>query len=185
MNDLLSRLGLYILIADLWLVLKIERASHWVTRLTGWSVFLQKRAVAACTMVVIVLYTIREARSAKPSWPFVIWMFLCSLIQLRDATYGSRLDGRIAEDAENGLMNRNKMLLPFTFLRIMWSIWQTIFFLTFLSAGPFRWDILLWGQLIWLNMYLEAVDPLPPCKGKVKEWLSSLGRKPVPVGVEA
>lgn len=36
-----------------------------------------------------------------------------------------------------------------------------------------------------LYIYFVNVDPLPPCRGKVREWLASFRRAPLPVSVES
>ncbi len=81
---------------------------------------------------------------------------------------------------------RNPRRVRDSFLRILFLM------LSVLLLGPFLltyinlriWSVLLMYSLIVLTtivLYLLACDPLPPCTGKVTEWLGQLFQSPAPV----
>jgi len=80
---------------------------------------------------------------------------------------------RLAQGLANPRKNKARhiiyRLLGFFILGV-WNSWQCISYNQYLVLG------ISW--LLWVDEYLEACDPLPPCRGKIQEFFQSFFLKP-------
>jgi len=88
----------------------------------------------------------------------------------------------------NGLANPRKIDLGWRYNRLAMLFITSCFILlsfTRKMEGIGRYDILFLILFLFL-CWLISVDPLPPCTGKVKEWLANFGKRQVltPIKIE-
>lgn len=157
---------------DQFLLNKIEKFCHRFQQLTGkTNIFL---ALLTCFMYLAFFVAIMIA-SKRPTSVFLwINLFMGSLYILfyplreRDAFY------RISK----GFSNPHKIDFFCKLLRK--------FSLIFLFVNLFclQWLVLGGTLFLCLFFYLDSCDPLPPCRGKIREMIDAFFARPIPVPVK-
>ncbi|MBI2120863.1 MAG: hypothetical protein HYT94_04535 [Parcubacteria group bacterium] len=82
----------------------------------------------------------------------------------------------------HGLSNPSKINIIHRFIRLNFIVATPIFVL--LPIPEIQIYDKVFELLLTLFIFFMDCDPLPPCKGKVKEWLASFGKKPVLVPIK-
>ncbi len=172
---------------DRAIVARAERVAHAVQRWTGWdNLVLHKAALvlaAACILWRILLQA--QTTGHLPGW----WAFDVVIIAwLTGYVLFSHENEQEAEfRARCGLCNPCKIDSRAMLLRMIW-LWIVCFGLAFIGLDPrdaVRWPNFGEALGFWLALLFDSCDPLPPCRGKVREWFDALGQKPVPASSEA
>lgn len=156
---------------DLWLLDRIESSSHWLQKRTGYNCFSQ----ATFCIYLFALFRMLEISSnvLANRQHMAIHNFLTGLVQIITTLWilnmsMSQLNVRTAK-------NSFAFAPAYIFLRITFVFTTTIDLSYFLVRLDFEAGIsLLGGIVISLSIYLIACTPLPPCDGKIGEWLKSL-----------
>lgn len=157
---------------DQFLLNKIEKFCHRFQELTGKTN--QFLALIACFLYLAVFVAMMIASQNQKSFFLWICLFMGSLYVLfyplkeRDAFY------RISKGFSN----------PY---RIdFFHKWIRKFSLIFLFVELFSLQWLVLGGTLFLCLffYLDSCDPLPPCRGKIREMIDAFFARPIPVPVK-
>jgi hypothetical protein len=101
----------------------------------------------------------------------IFWIFAL-LFAIRSLCWRSR--ELLAYDRlRDKLSNPEKISASAMFFRVLSVFYLFLLFGGF--VGTYDKAFIVLGSI---SLFLSACDPLPPCKGKVKEWLKSFVRKP-------
>ena len=164
---------------DRWLIGKFEAFAHWFQRWTGKTNFFLALVAASIGYAMIAFFAWKQGNLFIAGW-----FFVASVINVADLSW---LEKNTARRLESRTANPRKHSRYCFFSRISW-----LFFALFLYIPDFLF--LFFGQLhlnsfvtdaailcIVFYEYFPAGAPLPPGTSKVREWLESFGRKPVPI----
>lgn len=169
---------------DIWLIGRVEKSSHAFQRLTGRTNFwlfgrlcLFVVLVLLRCMVVQVMTGIKEGDLGVNDGGIGIFIFAVWFMSLlyRGIFQWQSLESEAWSRLERGLANPEKHIALHRYLRLFWvTFFPLNLFTLFFDYRAYR--------LIWIVIpfvyYLEACDPLPPCNGKVREWLDAFGKTP-------
>ena len=164
--------------ADDWLILQFERFGHWFQRLTGRTNFF---LAALCDLANSALCV------AFGFWTSDIVYLIFSFFFL-SYSIGNLYREKSALGAESRrYMNPMKAVRFFKLMRVIYPLFG--FFVSMGLSGTTGVGIAVIALLVWIAIYLEACDPLPPGTSKIRQWLNSmkaaLSAEPTPVGVWA
>lgn len=165
---------------DAWMVGCVERWCHRWQRLTGQTHFVLIRIVEALSCGLLVLDCALE-----PS-RFTVWVnCVLILIYLVDIFW---LIGQSEQRALTRVMrqvgNPEKISRNSRFWRLafLWFIClDVLLMIPRRHSGIFHHrDVVqvMWAITVWWRLLLDACDPLPPCAGKIREWLARLSLRP-------
>jgi len=158
-----------------------------VQRQTGWNNLVLRNAAMVFAGACILCRVLPQARTTgrfHGLWALdfllIAWIALYVL--------SSDHDEQQAEfRARRGLCNPAKISPVWTVIRLGWMciVCANGFLLAGLPGDAAVW--MFFGQALgfWLANVFEACDPLPPCRGKVREWLEAVKMKPVVAGSAA
>jgi len=158
---------------DWWLLDHVERCAAWIQTWTGWDCLQQSRACYAIASLAELLQVVTVLR-----WGFFAPFALLSLALsgwyafLAMDAHG---DDWIRRIVDAGYPNPRKMS-DFALLRVLLAV---AFLLSFLPLTS--WLARLFLAAVLAASYVSACDPLPPSKGKVRDWWANLGKLPMPV----
>lgn len=155
-------------ILDAWILRKIEAASHFIQLWTGYTCFAQSRACYALAgLFILFLIPI-----SGPLWFRLLVGFTYVIFSVVYVLVATNPLFRIQEDKiERGKYRNHRKHDPD---QIYFRLIMTVFFwgLILLSESPRGLYF-----FIWLPMYLQACDPLPP--GTERKHLRDLFRAPL------
>lgn len=172
---------------DDWLISGLEKGCHKFQRLTGrtnyWIIGKLSFGISAC------IFCAFMAKIAKyDSW----WITALGVPLVNKPmifVYGIILGGRFYNGTRGWQWDELRAFIRLTYQHAnpqKISLYSKLFRYIALGIIPMtRPWFALWYILAVITWYLEACDPLPPCQGKVQEWLKKLSVKlrPVEVGV--
>ncbi len=167
----------------------IEKFAHWFQEMTGKTNYFLIGFVALIKLgfVLMILWSgvgrlppenlvIGDCLMiAKKHW---LWTIVIATGLLFESLFSWQLDEvKSFKRLEQGLANPKKKSVP----QIIWRLANLS-----MVGGFCGWSFLSDRQyliffvcmFIWIGLYLEACDPLPPCRGKIGEFLQSLFLKP-------
>jgi hypothetical protein len=129
-------------------------------------------------------FVCRTALHGEWGW-FAFGVLPCLMGTLSDPE-----DAQIRQDALRGFRNRRQLNKGMAWSRYMWlfiSVIDSALDLAILAHGQHRpdWMSSLPVHCLTISAWLRCCDPLPPCKGKIREWWKSLGKQQVPAQVPA
>lgn len=167
---------------DQWLIARCEARCQRVQRFTGKSNYFWLRCIAYIHCAMCVVVQLHEMQKGGSTFIIVMAGFWA----LFYFAYGVWLYGVMEKGAviriERKLANPFRHRAPYVMVRICVGYPNTlvlIFALVHAVLFDQSGQMLLAALLLWwggsvLSVVLIACDPLPPTKGKVKEWLRSL-----------
>ncbi len=155
-------------ITDAFLLSHIERLSRKIQLLTGWDCFLQARFCYAL-VVGFQLWAILDL-AKLPRWlaiPIALVYTAVAAGYLWIAGSRFHLDDWERKQVERGFSNWSKADADLQIIRFC-----------FAGVGPAACFALPRNNAaviltLALAMYLRACDPLPPCRGKIRDWLDT------------
>jgi hypothetical protein len=161
--------------ADNYLISKLEKVTHWVQRWTGkTNYWLSSRLIFILIYMLVAEVMFYFVRGKAPIWlgfhnfgKFdLYYSFVLVPVLLIDAAWGWKVKEQLAYDRlSRGLANPSK-------IRTFDASARLLFLLLYIGATVARfYDLYLFT--VTLLIFLNACDPLPPCQGKIKEWLIS------------
>ncbi len=180
---------------DTFILKEVEHSMHLLQKLTGRTNYyiLSRFELLECGLALLILW--QSVWQVTPEdlfsisglvyrfahqHPIIFSAFF--VISLFRGMYGWRtIEDEAFNRVSRGLANPKKISLIYIFTRIFvfWFIvgyWAlSISKHRFLIAWPF-FTLLV---VFLLALYLDCCDPLPPCRGKIGDWLDALNRKPV------
>ena len=167
----------------------VERFCHWFQRMTGrTNVWLAVQLTNLSIIVYFVwagiyFWTIDDAMAR-----FALVVFCIGLLYLLSQTvfkesieaYESNAYRRVAKGLRNPRRVRDQLMRTlFVSLSVVLAVPVVVVYLTLhLTVVVLSHWLLVLTTLV---LYLLACDPLPPCMGKVTEWLRSISRSRTPV----
>ncbi len=164
---------------DWWLLHKVEKGSRWIQTCSGWDCFLQARGCYGLAGLFQLLMIVTLA--GLSGWFIIFGGSFYAAAALWYAYLATRdEDQRLQRYLGLGASNYRKLpdFAPGRLLILSLCIFN--------SALPLvRWQQAATVIALALAFYLKACDPLPPSKGKAREWWASLGKQPVAVQVGA
>jgi hypothetical protein len=167
---------------DEFVLLKVEKCCHWFQRMTGKTNFylngLVSFIVAAILVKVYFSVSLNFAEVKEGGlliWaqehPIIYWMYIS--YYLGDAFLWHIWERLAYDRLGKGLANPYKKVWRTMRLVSIFLVFGTLpFFPEFLSPYDEAYIILSVAYL-----YLSSCDPLPPCSGKIKDWLSQRKQK--------
>jgi hypothetical protein len=162
---------------DNFLIAKATSAAHRFQRLTGLTTYFIARigvAISALSIIVEMLNYLYPFLSGKTSMGAMIIGFLCLLLAIQYSIVLGKAEESVGSNVKPAI------LLPFITRSYVWRIfwlWGLAFDLVVFFAHHSRFVVLefLWGPGYPLGLviffYFVKVDPLPPGKSKVREWI--------------
>lgn len=155
---------------DAWIVARFERAGRGWQRLTGLDCFWLAKQCAVIGFILLMvaagrgIYKLDGDMSA--AFPAVTnWYF----VRVCD-----RIASRARSESMRGLANSEKLIMGWfrmfylIFSMMIMTVGRHDFYMTMLKVNA----VLTWAAMNWL-----ACDPLPPCKSKIRQWLSGLKKQ--------
>lgn len=172
------------ILLDMAILSRSERFAHAVQRQTGWNNLVLRNAAMAfaggCILCRVLLQAWTTGRF-RGSWAIdyllIAWIAMYVLFSEHD-------EQQAQFRAQRGLCNPRKISPAHLLIRWLW-LYLTAFGVALVASMPH--DPELWLNLgmslgFWLATVFEACDPLPPCRGKMREWLEAVRLKPVAAG---
>lgn len=173
---------------DDWLVSLVEKGCHKLQKATGKTNFWLHRiastgeaiSIGCCIMAYYAHYQSWWIHLLGFHFPehggtvVVVIGLLFVMDSGFDALWGWKWrEGQAFERLSHGLANTNKISVVWRVLR-----WLGVF----LIAGELKNGTSeIWFACVVASYFLLACDPLPPCEGRVQEWLKKLNKKLIPV----
>ena len=163
---------------DQWLLGKFEAFAHWFQRLTGrTNLFLAK--IALCVGATFWLFSMLSRQQ------FILFAIFGAIMFMRTLTMDWD-EKKAYRRLEQGVANpgkitgfRGRLFLQFWFL-LLAALEIPLLFVAEMKP------LISAGQIFFVFAeYFEACDPLPPGTSKIREWLDSFGKKPVPASSRA
>lgn len=162
----------------------VEKFAHWFQRLTGKTNFFLAGFIAGALLIPVFVGVIRGVSPLNPLGPepseqtgfghLAAFGLICLLAYT--AFFGwKKKENEAWERLSKGVANPRKGSLGWLCCRI-WclQIFGISFLILLIEASLLGAAMTI---CLALYLYLETCDPLPPCQGKIKEWLGSLFAK--------
>jgi hypothetical protein len=165
---------------DGWILDQIERVSHQVQKLTGWDCLDQARFCYLLAGGFLLLAILRQFDTLPLAISLIIGLVyaICAAFYLL-LSMGALgfLDDWHRRQAERGFRNSQRVEPPLQLMRVVLLFVCVAITVAAgaLGAAP--------SYCAALALYLRACDPLPPCRGKAREWIDHMQRVPVSQGV--
>lgn len=164
---------------DTWLVGKTESFCHWFQRMTGWNCYrlLQLCHVLSTACLITEIAVTRKYFVTNSILVFVSLFDVFYVIPWKERAAESRLLRQVSNPSKltDRIWRIMTVLIVVPFDGVGW------YALAMFRMDSRHWSGHVWALLLVLRGYLDACDPLPPCIGRIKEWLSSGHLTPVPV----
>lgn len=163
---------------DSFFITKLENLTQKVQRKTGKDNFhISKTILLLGSLIVFIGCLLNELG-------IIVLLLMLSMLAYLGLTLYMH-EHEVRSNLVSGISNHHKIDFGYTLVRISNFLFFAIGHLYNLCLTN---DIdktntihLLAHSIIVLHLYLIACDPLPPCKGKLKEWLKSLFFNPKPI----
>jgi len=173
---------------DRFFVGLLERFSHRVQRLTGYTCY---HLAAACAIVFAVAIVVEHALCHHHddfedllidslylvySSAYAFWLYERDIDKA-----ASRANGGVANEWKRTLCGTRTFMISVTLLVDV----GTIILAITVGSGAMRdgagwvYPVNLTAMVCWF--YFRSCDPLPPCQGKVREWLKMMQERMVPI----
>lgn len=159
----------------------VEKFAHWFQKLTGKTNFFLAGAINGVLLVPCFIAIMRGTDLFNPMNPqpeerttfdYIILFFLICIFS-ESALFGWKKDEDAAwKRLTQGLANPKKSSFTAAMVRMCIVLLCSLLTAFALEEGNLISAAIT--SLFLLGSYLESCDPLPPCQGKIKEWLGSL-----------
>lgn len=181
---------------DNWLLYKIEKFCHWFQRCTGKTNYFWAQIAMLFLAGIIISWIIDDWSGGWwTEYPFLaLFGFLLDCFFLLVFLLFSfwaipREEKRAFVRISKGIANPHKAEFKAFFFRIVFLVFLVFFgwlnaISWFLGEGM-RIDNVVIFFCFWLFNYFYACDPLPPCRGKVWDAVSTWFAKPATVKLKA
>jgi hypothetical protein len=153
---------------DKWLLAKHESASRWIQRLTGYTCFQQSRVV----VIIGFVFAIYHAAYNKDPWQFWVLFDVSVNAVLYSAMYYVSLQAEQLNGSSRGRF-ANSMRILLERDRILLTLFATVVCIKYiLKQSGVAGSV---AQVLLVNsLYLISCTPLPPSRGRIQEFLSTL-----------
>jgi hypothetical protein len=162
----------------------VEKFAHRFQRLTGKTNFFLLGLIAGILLIPSFIGMLKGTSMFDPMNPEppekTSFDYMTDFMRIYVLSEVAIFEWKIEEDAalrrlSQGLANPRKG-------SVGWALCRTLFFQVFIlgTLSSIRnWNLLSAAieGCVSLILYLYSCDPLPPCQGKIKEWLGSLFAK--------
>jgi len=172
-----------LVIGDLYVVLYVEKFSHWLQRAIG---LRSNRTAQLCYGAFIANILRRDIltpvlNGKHPEWfslamlPLFLWVYIRVLPdneKIKDQLTG------------NGFMNHRKLMIPFIAVRLFFMFWVLLYLTLGIVAMKPGLMVDFGMSMLTLCEYLQACDDLPPGQSRVRGWLNDIaafGKTPAEV----
>lgn len=171
---------------DEWLIERYEHVAHRAQMFTGKTNFWMAGACYLACGLICALSVVLFVYGVQPAWAMRlgiyasagshrVWIdFAVASLWARRGLFGwKREESRAFARLADGVSNPRRIHAPDKILRLFFVCFYGSIFVVGLFVEP---RFYTFGVLFVSALYLEACDPLPPCAGKIREWLSAWSR---------